>query len=75
MPTTNQDASAQRAKQTRSSDVQSYERARDGTPKAKDEQLDNAEQDQERSDWEGMTARPEQGEDDIAAPGQLPETD
>jgi hypothetical protein len=30
-------------------------------------------EDKERSDWEGMTPRPEQPSDDVAAPGQVPE--
>lgn len=30
-------------------------------------------EDELRSDWEGMTPKPEQPSDDVAAPGQLPE--
>lgn len=62
MSTTSHESTEKRVKHARTPDVQ--------TGDAK-----NAKQDKERSDWEGMTPKPEQGEDDIAAPGQLPETD
>lgn len=72
MPSPNPD-SAKRAKQTRTPDIQPEEGTREGT---KDGQRETAAKpDKERSDWEGMAPKPEQGEDDVAAPGQLPETD
>ena len=43
--------------------------ARTRTPAPK---VHTTEEDKERSDWEGMTRKPEQPSDDIAAPGQLP---
>ena len=76
MPTTDQDSAANRAKQSRTPGVPSEERSREGTRKTKDEQRETgAKQDKDRSDWEGMAPKPEQGEDDVAAPGELPETD
>lgn len=72
MPTSNQEPNASRTKERRAPDAEANERAK----KTKEEQRQtNARQERERSDWEGMTPKPEQGEDDIAAPGQLPETD
>jgi hypothetical protein len=76
MPTTSHDQNASRAKQKRAPGVQTNEGARERAKKTNEELREtNAKQDKERSDWEGMTPKPEQGEDDIAAPGQLPETD
>jgi hypothetical protein len=76
MPTTDRNSSSKRAKQSPSARVPNTESARESAKKTKEDQRDTrAAQDRERSDWEGMTPRPEQGEDDVAAPGQLPETD
>jgi hypothetical protein len=72
MSTPSRDPISTPVKQKRAPDVQKEERAKN----TKEEQRETkAKQDKERSDWEGMTPKPEQGEDDIAAPGQLPETD
>lgn len=76
MPTTDRDPISNRAKQSRTSGVPNTERTREGEKKTKEDQRQTgAKHDKERSDWEGMTPRPEQGEDDVAAPGELPETD
>jgi hypothetical protein len=76
MPTTDRDPNSNRAKQSRAAGVPSTERARESAKETKEDQRQtSARQDKERSDWEGMTPRPEQGEDDVAAPGELPETD
>lgn len=76
MPTTSQDSAANRAKQSRTPGVPSGEGSREGTNKSKEEPRETvAKPDKERSDWEGMAPKPEQGEDDVAAPGELPETD
>jgi len=42
------------------------QRDRIGQHKAK------VQEDEQRSDWEGMAPKPEQPSDDVAAPGQLP---
>jgi hypothetical protein len=76
MATTNQDSGANRAKQSHTPGVPSKEGNREGANKVKDESRETrAKEDKERSDWEGMAPKPEQGEDDVAAPGELPETD
>jgi hypothetical protein len=85
MATTNEDSAASRAKQSRTPGVPSKEGPREGAKKVVDAREQNqnkeeqretrAKQDKERSDWEGMAPKPEQGEDDVAAPGELPETD
>lgn len=72
MPTSNQEPNSSRTKQRRTPDVETNERAKQTKEESRETK---ARQDRERSDWEGMTPKPEQGEDDIAAPGQLPETD
>jgi hypothetical protein len=79
MPTTSHDPSSKPLKQNRAAGVQAGEPSREEAKtrkKSKEAQRETAAKpDKERSDWEGMTPKPEQGEDDVAAPGQLPETD
>jgi hypothetical protein len=81
MPTTSHDPSSKPVKQNRAPGVQTGEPSRDEAKSAKQSQSKEAQRetaakpDKERSDWEGMSPKPEQGEDDVAAPGQLPETD
>jgi hypothetical protein len=72
MPTPSHDPAAKRPKQTPSPAASPDERAKKNKEAPRET---SAKPDKERSDWEGMTPKPEQGEDDIAAPGQLPETD
>jgi hypothetical protein len=72
MPTPSHDSTAKRAKQSPNSGVSPDERAKNNKEAQRET---SAKPDKERSDWEGMTPKPEQGEDDVAAPGQLPETD
>jgi len=45
---------------------------RNAAPSPRDQRARTAKEDKERSDWEGMTPRPEQGSDDVAAPGKVP---
>lgn len=60
----------------KSGDIQKRDKpAKDGSP------ADNAQQQKAitddaklRSDWEGMTPKPDQESDDVAAPGKLPES-
>jgi hypothetical protein len=72
MPTPNHDPSANRPKQDRTPGAKQGEQVKNTK---EDKRTTAARPDKERSDWEGMTPKPEQGEDDVAAPGQLPETD
>ena len=44
-----------------------------GATKDSEKRAHSAKEDQERSDWEGMTPKPEQQDDDVAAPGHVPE--
>jgi hypothetical protein len=71
MPTPTHDPTAKRAKQSPNG-VSPEERAKNSKEGQRET---SAKPDKERSDWEGMTPKPEQGEDDVASPGQLPETD
>ena len=73
MPTTNQNQSSKSTKQNRTPGVQTPKGSRDEAKKTQEARAKD--EDKERSDWEGMTPKPEQGEDDVAAPGELPETD
>jgi hypothetical protein len=47
--------------------------ARKATPSRDgDQRARTVKEDKDRSDWEGMNPRPEQGSDDVAAPGEVP---
>lgn len=48
------------------------EARKDASSPTKDRRAQGAKEDKERSDWEGMNPRPEQGSDDVAAPGEVP---
>jgi hypothetical protein len=54
--------------------AQPKDRRKAGAKQEPEPPVRTAKQDKERSDWEGMTPKPEQGSDDVAAPGQVPET-
>lgn len=80
MPTPSHDSNSKTTKQNRAPRVPNEERSRPNAQQGKEEQREStkearAKRDDERSDWEGMTRKPEQGEDDVSAPGELPETD
>lgn len=74
--TPDQSSAPKRAVQTPARDAEVRSKADEARKEVsathKQEPAKGVKADKERSDWEGMAPRPEQGTDDVAAPGEVP---